>query len=478
PFSPESFIAAQGTTKNLMDYSGSTDLWKHQWELIRDPESLWFAWAQDESEGEGKKLKGKYTVYVGDSVMTEKKIFINTDKNNKLYVKYESIVGDTGTYINVKVVYRPVWSTNDISWPFTTWGKVNVNTKTTFSLDSLPEGVYKVLLKNKDDKIDTVMFYLRSKKYEFGCSVCGRNLVLTSNELKLIFPNSKKIDNPLVLQAFNNAFKKSGFKTCNHFAHFLAQLETESVGLTKTTESSNYYLHRMLEVFRGNNGTKFWYKQEFWDNKAYLKFVSNRLYEKMDSAKYNFSVDSLDYETFTHKRSGTSIKVPKDYSSHANPHTIAFNGYKSTPGKGCYRSVVLTDRQKEQNGIRSLNAAYVGMDGNSPDTSWNNAQGSKYRGRGYVQVTNKNNYVEAKSTCAMKFKLNFDFVNNPDLMANDTIAVWASFAWFVKNITITDLNTENPDVITYKVNKAGLEADDRKRNYIDLRQKFFKCNKP
>ncbi len=53
PFSPESFIAAQGTTKNLMDYTGSTDLWKHQWELIRDPESLWFAWAQNESEGEG-----------------------------------------------------------------------------------------------------------------------------------------------------------------------------------------------------------------------------------------------------------------------------------------------------------------------------------------------------------------------------------------------------------------------------------------
>jgi hypothetical protein len=52
-FSPESFVAAQGTTKNLMDYSGSTDLWQHQWELIHDPESLWFAWAQDEKEGEG-----------------------------------------------------------------------------------------------------------------------------------------------------------------------------------------------------------------------------------------------------------------------------------------------------------------------------------------------------------------------------------------------------------------------------------------
>ncbi|SDD28329.1 hypothetical protein, partial [Williamwhitmania taraxaci] len=51
PFSPESFIAAQGTTKNLMDYSGSTDLWKHQWDLIHDPEKILFAWGKDESEG-------------------------------------------------------------------------------------------------------------------------------------------------------------------------------------------------------------------------------------------------------------------------------------------------------------------------------------------------------------------------------------------------------------------------------------------
>ncbi|SDD28409.1 hypothetical protein [Williamwhitmania taraxaci] len=50
PFSPENFIAAQGTTKNLMDYTGTTDLWKHQWDLIHDPKTMLFAWAQDEKE--------------------------------------------------------------------------------------------------------------------------------------------------------------------------------------------------------------------------------------------------------------------------------------------------------------------------------------------------------------------------------------------------------------------------------------------
>ena len=41
-------------TANLMDYAGGTDLWKYQWDLIHNPESIVFAWAQDEDEGEFK----------------------------------------------------------------------------------------------------------------------------------------------------------------------------------------------------------------------------------------------------------------------------------------------------------------------------------------------------------------------------------------------------------------------------------------
>ncbi|MBP7223466.1 MAG: hypothetical protein KBA50_09485, partial [Sedimentibacter sp.] len=45
-FSLESFIAAERTTQNLMDYAGGTELWAHQWGQIRDPQNIWFAWAQ------------------------------------------------------------------------------------------------------------------------------------------------------------------------------------------------------------------------------------------------------------------------------------------------------------------------------------------------------------------------------------------------------------------------------------------------
>ncbi len=41
----------KGTTKNLLDYSNSTELWKYQWDLIHNPERIWFSWLEEEEEG-------------------------------------------------------------------------------------------------------------------------------------------------------------------------------------------------------------------------------------------------------------------------------------------------------------------------------------------------------------------------------------------------------------------------------------------
>ncbi|MEJ5266148.1 MAG: hypothetical protein WHT29_12610, partial [Bacteroidales bacterium] len=47
------YILPQGTTDNLMDYSGqeATALYKYQWDLIHNPQRVWFAWLEDEEEG-------------------------------------------------------------------------------------------------------------------------------------------------------------------------------------------------------------------------------------------------------------------------------------------------------------------------------------------------------------------------------------------------------------------------------------------
>jgi hypothetical protein len=51
-FSQEGYVAGQGTTDNLMDYTtgNKTILYKHQWDLVHDPETMLFAGREDADE--------------------------------------------------------------------------------------------------------------------------------------------------------------------------------------------------------------------------------------------------------------------------------------------------------------------------------------------------------------------------------------------------------------------------------------------
>jgi hypothetical protein len=51
-FGSEKFVSGQGTTDNLLDYKGGTELWKYQWKFIHDPQNLWLKFLQDEEDGE------------------------------------------------------------------------------------------------------------------------------------------------------------------------------------------------------------------------------------------------------------------------------------------------------------------------------------------------------------------------------------------------------------------------------------------
>jgi len=86
-FSPENFIAAERTTQNLMDYNGGTELWAHQWEFIRDPQNIWFAWAQDEGEGEMKS---------GDDLITE---VLGKIRCAKASNRTKVFIGSNGRYV-------------------------------------------------------------------------------------------------------------------------------------------------------------------------------------------------------------------------------------------------------------------------------------------------------------------------------------------------------------------------------------------
>ncbi|MEQ8777726.1 MAG: hypothetical protein RIC30_20305, partial [Marinoscillum sp.] len=76
-FSPEAFIATQGSTDNLMDYlsagagssSGATHLYKHQWDNVHNPEGV-TSWLQDDEEGEMEGEQNPVESFVSEKLTT------------------------------------------------------------------------------------------------------------------------------------------------------------------------------------------------------------------------------------------------------------------------------------------------------------------------------------------------------------------------------------------------------------------------
>src|SRR6218665_2049196 len=279
-----------------------------------------------------KIFKGTRTVYINESIISDKQIFVRTDKAGKLYVKYEPAAGDSAKNIDVKAVYRPLWSTRDISWPAAAWSNIKVNDKIHLGLDSLPAGKYAVLFKNKENGVDTAKFYIQNKKYDFACSVCGRDLSVTLAKLDLIFLGNKK--NQAYADYFNDALKKGGFTTCKRQAHFFSQVAIESRDFTDFEENYKYRLLKIYEIFgnQSNESYKTLYSQNFWDKNEHLNYIGisscAHLYQKKDTAEIKDKTKRyVDAGSIVKTQKGYSITFPKSFKKDSKgsyvQHTIS-----------------------------------------------------------------------------------------------------------------------------------------------------------
>ncbi len=104
------------------------------------------------------------------------------------------------------------------------------------------------------------------------------------------------------------------------------------------------------------------------------------------------------------------------------------------------------------------NRVYADRMGNGPESS---GDGFKYRGRGFIQLTGKSNYIGASRA------LGFDFVNNPDAAAQDPyaadLAVWycTRFRPLTKPCDVVDS--------TRKINGGTIGLADRQAKFNKYR---------
>ena len=102
------------------------------------------------------------------------------------------------------------------------------------------------------------------------------------------------------------------------------------------------------------------------------------------------------------------------------------------------------------------NLVYGNRMGNGPETS---GDGYKFRGRGYIQLTGKDNYV------AFGKAINEDLTTNPDLVA--TKYPLLSAAWFFTRCLpkCTDASDAAITAVTKSVNGGVIGLEDRKKHF-------------
>jgi len=113
------------------------------------------------------------------------------------------------------------------------------------------------------------------------------------------------------------------------------------------------------------------------------------------------------------------------------------------------------------NKVRIASRVYANRMGNGDEAS---QEGWLYRGRGYIQLTGKDNYA------ALNDQLPGDILKNPDLVA--TRYPMLSAAWFWDHNNINDLcDNETIEDVTRKVNGGLNGIVDRSRlfyKYLDI----------
>ena len=123
------------------------------------------------------------------------------------------------------------------------------------------------------------------------------------------------------------------------------------------------------------------------------------------------------------------------------------------------------DGVTEQNATsaRIFNSVYANKNGNGDYAS---GDGNRYRGRGYIQLTGKDNYRTIGND------IGEDLVGNPDLMLNPDIARKASIAWWKRNVrgNVPDDDYTNINAVSGLVNRGS--ATLRASGLSDRKKKF------
>lgn len=303
----------------------------------------------------------------------------------------------------------------------------------------------KVFKQDQNEVVNTVMKIFepsaKDKKEEKG--ECERCKKVTKDELKLIFTDASDSILTDVVNAFNDGAKSFGVNTCLRKAHFFAQVLKE-VGTKlelKKPESMNYSAGALKDGYWYSEGTN-WVKGNPRTGEG--GYFAN-------GTKKNYC--NLSY--FRTNKDIADLYGRKDLNSYGD-HGI-----------------------QKANQDMLANYAYSDKFGNK---GFETGDGSKYRGKGLIQLTWKENYEKVYE----KIKLvdsSVNIVSNPEKILTDfRYAVFSAMGFWqlkkVNSVILKDTSESIANLVTAKINPND-DAESKKRrreNYKNITKKIFKVD--
>jgi hypothetical protein len=188
------FIAEQGQTNNLMDYSRKTELWKHQWKLIHDPKNLIFKFWQEEKSGE------LYTINeVKTLIDTIRSANAKTLATVPTIVRYQDIIDEINidSLANVTPNLSKEEFLSAYSHDETLKLIEDLRNREIDTLSYLPSDYNPILLTNKVDvSIGNKTYKLTINGYAMTSKIYTTHIAedIINNEHKLIFFNAIKVE--------------------------------------------------------------------------------------------------------------------------------------------------------------------------------------------------------------------------------------------------------------------------------------------
>jgi len=196
------YILPEGTTDNLMDYNGGTALYKYQWDYIHNPQTMLFAWAEEEEEGAmGLPCMGwfdecddvlKILETIRNARISGNQIKIKGQTKTDVRTLTANLVKIGGTeYKRIRLIYKP--NTKDYSFNPTQYVDYNqqflladgtIDWQRGIVYYKNKEELLKIIVDDEFSKIDKLKEYLFGKEYDEIKAIIVNNSVLTPERIK------------------------------------------------------------------------------------------------------------------------------------------------------------------------------------------------------------------------------------------------------------------------------------------------------